>query len=944
VSKSSADQRKGRCGRVADGICIRLFSEEDYENRPLFTLPEILRADLSEVVLRMMALKLGDISSFPFIDPPPSRQIKDGFDTLLELGAIVSPAKRKKDAPMFSLTPRGKLMAAIPLSPRLSRILIEARSRGCLHSAAVIVSALTVNDPKEKPRDAFTKAEAAHARFNDPASDFMTMFNIWTGCFGSPEAGKASVRASDLKKFCKAHFMSFKRMREWQDVHEQILNILEESRMDARMETESVARPHKEIPANADEIFSDGYAAIHQSVLSGFLSNIAIKKEKNIYQAAKGRQVMIFPGSGQFNKAGQWIVAAEMIETSRLFARRVATISHRWLEPLGGSLCKYTYSNPRWQRSREAVVADQQVSLFGLVIVIGRTVLFGPVDPEKATEIFIQSALMENDVRNPLPFMNHNQELIENVRDMEDRVRRRDFLVTEDDLILFYKKRLNGVFDMPSLKKRIQKNSSDDFLRMKLSDVLAVSPDDARLSLFPDRVAMGRDAFDCDYHFEPGQDRDGVTVRVPVTAADGIPLESADWVIPGLLSEKITELIKGLPKSYRKQLVPVGATVLVIMEEMPKYKGSLTGTLSRFIHDRFGVDIPANVWNEDALPDYLRLRISLTDSQGREIVSSRDKSVLRQSVAIAPDDTEGLAAERGKWERLGLTAWDFPDLPERVLLTGKSGGEVPVYPALEFSEGTVNLRLFTSRTKAEAAHPQGVGQLYRLYFSKDFKYLEKTMVLPPTLEAAAWPFGGGKALGRQIIRRVAMDLFFKDIRTQKDFLSHARQMVNRILPAGQALLADVIPILQAFRDAQSVISHMETTYQRDPVMGAFAVDLRQSVLRLMPENFIERVDSSVMRHLPRYLKAIGIRAERGRLDMEKDRKRAAMVKPFANQYEEMIAGFGPETSKDKRVAVAAFFWAIEEYKVSLFAQELKTAYPVSVKKLNAQIDEICRMD
>jgi ATP-dependent helicase HrpA len=944
VSKSSADQRKGRCGRVADGICIRLFSEEDYENRPLFTPPEILRADLSEVVLRMMALKLGDISSFPFIDPPPSRQIKDGFDTLLELGAIVSPAKRKKDAPMFSLIPRGKLMAAIPLSPRLSRILIEARSRGCLKTAAVIVSALTVGDPKEKPRDAFTKAEAAHARFNDPASDFMTMVNIWTGCFGSPETGKPVVRANDLKKFCKAHFMSFKRMREWQDVHEQILNILEESDMNAGMDAETAARPHSEVPAAAGEVFSDGYAAIHQSILSGFLSNIAVKKEKNVYQAAKGRQAMIFPGSGQFNKAGQWIVAAEMIETSRLFARRVATISLPWLEPLGGSLCKYSYTNPRWQRSREAVVADQQVSLFGLVIVSGRTVLFGPVDPEKATEIFIGSALMEGDVRNPLPFMTHNRDLIEDVRDMENRVRRRDLLVAEEDLLEFYRKRLAGIFDMPSLRKRIKENASDDFLRMRESDVLAASPDDERLSLFPDRVAMGGEALNCDYHFEPGQDRDGVTIRVPVTAADSIPLESADWVIPGLLSEKITELIKGLPKSFRKQLVPVAATVSLIMNEMPKFKGSLTGTLSRFIHDRFGVDIPANVWNEDALPDYLRLRISLTDSRGREIVSSRDKSVLRQSVASAPDDTEGLAAERGKWERLGLTTWDFPDLPERVLLTGKNGREVPVYPALEFAGGTINLRLFTSKTKAEAAHPEGVGQLYHLYFLKDFKFLEKRMVLPPALESAAWHFGGGKGLCRQIIQRVKIDLFFKNIRTRKDFSDYAGQMVNRILPAGQELLAAVLPVLEAFRDAQSVINHIETAHKRDPVMGSFAADLRQSIVRLMPENFIEMVDSSVICHLPRYLKAIGIRAERGRLDMEKDRKRTGMVKPVADQYLEMIAGLKPETSKEKQDAVAAFFWVIEEYKVSLFAQELKTPYAVSVKKLNALIDEIRRMD
>jgi ATP-dependent helicase HrpA len=455
---------------------------------------------------------------------------------------------------------------------------------------------------------------------------------------------------------------------------------------------------------------------------------------------------------------------------------------------------------------------------------------------------------------------------------------------------------------------------------------------------------MGGTAFNCDYHFEPGQDRDGVTVRVPAAAADGIPPESADWVIPGLLGEKITELIKGLPKSYRKQLVPVAATVKVIMNEMPKFKGSLSGTLSRFIHDRFGVDVPTGEWDADALPDYLRLRISLTDSRGREILASRDKGILRQSVAQAPGDLEALTDARREWERSNLSSWDFPDLPERVSLIDRNGREFLVYPALESTEETVSLRLFTNKAEAEAAHPEGVGQLFRLYFSKDFKFLEKMIVLPPELEAAAWHFGGGKRLCRQIIHRVTADLFFKNIPTQNDFSDHARQMMNRILPTGQGGLADVLPVLESFRDAQSVIAHIETAHKRDPVMGFFAADLRQSLSRLVPENFVEMYDSSLLRHLVRYLKALGIRAERGRLDMEKDMKKAAAVKPFADRYQEMAAGLGAEVSKEKREAVEAFFWAIEEFKVSLFAQELKTPYPVSIKKLNAQVQEISRMD
>ncbi len=940
ISKSSADQRMGRCGRVENGICIRLFLAEDYDDRPLYTLPEILRANLSEVILRMIALKLGDMKSFPFIDPPPAKQIKDGFDMLVELGAITPDLNRKKSAAPFKLTNQGRLMARIPLGPRLSRMLIEAWDQGCFTEVAVIVSALTISDPREKPKDAFNQASEAHARFNDPASDFITLYNIWHACFKNSKSGKAFIRARDLKNFCKTNYMSFRRMREWQNVHEQIIDIFEEAGLDVK-KTRPARKPYGE-PDNPDEVFSALYIAIHKSILSGFLSNIAVKKEKNIYQATKQKEAMIFPGSGLFNKAGQWIVAAQMVETSRLFARNVAMINHEWLESIGRTQCKYSYTNPRWQKKREAVVADEQVSLYGLVIVSGRTVAFGPKKSDVASEIFIQNALIDGDVKTVLPFMAHNWSLIDDVRDIENRIRRRDFLVSEAELFEFYKKRLDDVYDIPTLKKRIKEKGSDDFLKMKKSDVLSVTPDDDQLSLFPDSVPMGQATYDCAYQFEPGRDNDGVTVKMPVSAASAVSMESADWVVPGLLVEKITELIKGLAKSYRKQLVPVAKTVKIIMSEMPKYRGDLITSLSAFVYDRFNVDIPASAWIEKDLPAHLKMRITLTDASGKEIFTSRDKGELLQSVPQF-SQIEGLEAERAKWEKSGLTTWDFKELPEVINISAKNGHMFPVYPALEKESKHVNLRLFRNKEAAGKAHKEGVGHLYCQYFSKDLKYLEKSLALPSGPQEATRYFGGQKKIKTQMVNRVIADLFCKNIRTKAGFSDHAQFLPNQILPAGQALLKYVSPVLKSYKDARTRMHTLETVSTKGPVDRVFIEGLRKSLSRLLPDNFIELYSQALMSHLVRYIKALTLRAERGVVDIDKDQKKAAMVKPFTDALNEMIDNLEPTTSLKKRDAVEAFYWMIEEFKVSLFAQELKTPYPVSEKKLNQQVRQIHRM-
>ncbi|MGM0787683.1 MAG: ATP-dependent RNA helicase HrpA, partial [Thermodesulfobacteriota bacterium] len=447
ISQSSADQRKGRCGRVQNGVCIRLYSEQDYLSRDLYTPPEILRANLAEVIMRMIALNLGSIQKFPFIDSPPQKQIKDGFDILYELGAIekTKPGKKQGSAGV-RLTAKGRTMARLPLDPRLSRMLIEADKNGCLGKVTVIASALSVMDPRERPEGKEARAAQAQAEFSDQASDFITLYNIFRACTHNSDSVRPKVRAGDLKRFCRQYFLSFKRMREWLDVYEQMVDLIEES----GFEIAPAGAPGNTRSAGSGQKggFSDLYTAIHKSVLSGFLSNIAQRKEKNIYQAAKQREVMIFPGSSLFNRGGQWIVAAEIVETTRRFARTAACIDPAWLERLGGSQCKYTYTNPRWEKKREAVVADEQVSLYGLIIVAGRTVPYGRIDPEEATEIFIRSALVEGDVRTVLPFMEHNRELAESIRDKENRIRRRELMAGEEDMMEFYRQRLAGVYDM----------------------------------------------------------------------------------------------------------------------------------------------------------------------------------------------------------------------------------------------------------------------------------------------------------------------------------------------------------------------------------------------------------------------------------------------------------------------------------------------------------------
>lgn len=927
ISKSSADQRKGRCGRVQNGICIRLFDKADYEDRLLFTEPEILRSNLAEVILRMLSLNLGDISLFPFIDPPHPKNIRDGIDILREIGAIETGKHfiDTDDATQYVLTPRGKMMARLPMDPRISRMIIEAKKEGCVEEILVIAAALSIHDPRERPVESEKEADKIHAGFVDSSSDFMTLLRIWNQYHGQMHTAKSKNR---MKKFCREHYLSYRRMREWIDVHDQLKEILNDQGW------------HINKRKGLDD--KTLYEGIHKSILSGYLSNIATKKEKNIYTAAKGKETMIFPGSGLFNKGGSWIVAAEMIETSRLFARMAATIKLEWLEELGGDLCRSTYSEPHWSKDRGEAVAYEQVSLFGLVIVPRRPVSYGRINPDESSDIFARNALVEGNLKKRFPFLIHNQEVIERVSKMEDKIRRRNLLTDEESVARFYRERLSGVYDVRTLQKLIRERGSDSFLHMKEEDVLQRKPADEELSLYPDEVLLDEHRFSCAYRFAPGTPEDGVTLKVPIHMVSALTATSTDWVIPGLLREKVAALLKGLPKEYRKRLPPLAHACDAIISEMREEEGSLLSTLSKIINAQFGVDIPVSLLAPDALAEYLQIRFSVVDAQGKEVAASRDISELRNGI-IAEAESAAFHKARLLWERTGLTAWDFGELPTEITLESRDIFEGYAYPGLKAGEGCVNIRVFKNRQDADASHKRGVMALYAMHFKDELKYLRKAIVLSGGAKIWADTFCGAKQVEIMILAKVEHDLFWRNIRTQDAFIEHAEKIAGQILPTGQAVLKKCMPLLRVYYDTASAMHNTENTNRFNKTLLHYLSQLRQELSLLMPRDFLIQYDDERLNHLPRYLKALAMRAERSVVHLGKALAKENEIKIFSVKLQDMLNIASKGVSEEKLKAIEHYRWMIEEYKVSLFAQELKTAFPVSPKRLEKKIQEIERI-
>ena len=940
ISRSSADQRKGRCGRVSDGVCVRLYSEEDYLARPLFTPPEILRSNLADVILRMIALNLGDINDFPFIDPPPPRMIQDGLGLLLELNAITPiNHQSKKVSQGYRLTTDGKVMARLPIDPRLSRMLIEARRRGCVAEVTIIASALSIQDPRVRPPEAQKEADRVHAAWSDPASDFVSLLNFWRWYDVELASGKGIRK---MRRRCRDHFLSYRRMREWKDIHRQLCTVLKESKIPVGV------LPVAERPVNKEKSnFSSRYIAVHQSILSGFLSNIACKKEKNIYTAANGREVMVFPGSGLFNQAGKWIVAAEMVQTSQLFARIVANIDPGWLEPLAGDRCRYTYSNPHWDSKKETVMGIVQVSLFGLVIVSRRSVVYGRIDEKKACEVFIDDALVEGDFRMPIPFVTYNQRQVESVRDMENRFRRRDLYIGDQALVGFYRKRLDGIWNVQMLSQEIKKHGNDSFLRVKKDDLFRYQRETSESADFPDSIRLGTGTYPATYAYEPGGPTDGVTVRIPAGAVTSVPIGALDWLVPGLLLEKIKTLIKGLPKTVRRQLGPLPQVVDVIADAMPLSGETqpLINILGPFLHRRFGVHIPASKWPVDSLPDYLKMRIVVTDAGGREIQSSRNPDILHRF--SASDGDSGMFTDQKKrWEKSGITRWEFDEVPDTVELSGTDKSIRMAYPGLTVETdkpGQVCLRLYPSREQAVEMHLSGVRMLAMLHLAKELRFLKKALTLPGKTASKISYFGNAAKVEQQLFEKVTTILFAKNIRTRKAFTECLNKATPTLHQTGQTLMSLVKPVLSAVSDTWTQLKKWQTRHLSNHPIHHFIDQRLSSLAQLIPIDFITLYDMDRLDNLPLYIRAISVRTQRAIVDLEKDRRKTEQIQAFSEHLGDFLSSLSSTTSDEKRQAIEAYFWMLETFKVSIFAQELKTPRPVSAKRLKEQVAEIERM-
>ena len=679
ISASSAEQRKGRCGRVQNGICIRLYSQEEFSQKPVYTPPEIMRSNLAGVILRMLELNLGAVTSFPFIDKPQPKSIRDGLDILRDLGALTRDDSAE-ETNLYKLTDTGRRMAEFPLDPRASRMLIEARKENCVNEIAVIAAALSIQDPRERPYEKADEASKAHAQFAHPESDFLTYLNIWNRYHGSLEHLSSQ---SKQRKFCRDHFLSYRRMIEWYDIHHQIMDII-----DGKNKTANNRKHHK-IEINQD--ISD---RIHRCILSGYLSNIARKKEKNFYNAAKSREVMIFPGSGLFNRAGQWIVAAEISLTSRVFARNVANINSEWLEKLGGDNCRYTYAAAHWEKSRGQVVALEKVTLFGLTIVESRSVAYEKINPEEAKSIFIREAFVTGEVPRRIPFLEHNLSLHERVKTMEEKLRRRGIVADEETIANLYEQRLPVLSDIRSLLNLIREKGSDEFLRFREEELIAHEPDAEEISQYPDRIKIGDAAFNCRYNFEPGKDDDGVTVKVPLGFLSKAATENIDRHLPSLQKEKAIHLLKALPKSLRQRIPSPVQAAQLLMEEESYLNKSLPQALSELLRDKYKITVPRDAWAVEKLPDYLNIRYSVIDEKGKEIGDSRDINLLQKELAETVN-TSALDKIRGEWEKEGITGWDFGELPQQIPLKGTHGLIGYAYPALAVNDDSIDLRLFS---------------------------------------------------------------------------------------------------------------------------------------------------------------------------------------------------------------------------------------------------------
>lgn len=903
VSQASANQRKGRCGRVEPGVCIRLYGEEDFLARPEFTDPEILRTNLAAVILQMLHLRLGEIDQFPFIEPPDGKAISDGFNLLQELSAV----NRENQ-----LTPMGRQLARLPIDPRLGRMLLEGARQGSLQEVLIIASVLSVQDPRERPPERQQAADQAHAQWKDADSDFAALVNLWRGF----EEQRQELGASALRNWCRKQFLNYLRLREWRDAHRQLGLICRDLQLQVNKD-----------PAD--------YPKFHKAVLSGLLSQIGQKTEDGDYLGARQRRFWVHPSSGMGRKKPQWLMAAELVETTKLYARMVAKIEPDWIEPLAGHLIKKNHFEPHWEKKRGQVVAFEQITLYGMIVVGRRPVHFGPIDPVVSRELFIREGLVRGEIQSRAKCLTANHKLLEQLDELEAKARRRDILADEETLYGFYEARLPAEIHQTATFDswyKVNSQKHPDLLIMREEDVLAREASEVTAAQYPDTLRLGDLRLQLSYHFEPNHPRDGVTLRVPAPLLPALPGERLEWLVPGLLEAKCISLVRNLPKALRKNFVPVPDFIRAALARLTFAEGSLPHALGRELLRMTGARVSDEAWAEAAqqVDSHLRMNIEVLDGQGKFLGEGRDLAELTARFAEA--SSAALAAPSTSKSQQPVQAKAFTKV-EQTTQQNIAGLSMTVYPALVEEGGTVKEGRFSTAAEAEYQHRRALQRLLLQQLAEPAKFLRGKLPGQTELGLLYRELGRIEALiedillasldscvleGEASLPRDGAALAALAERKRGAWAEHAERLAR--------LTLDVLKLWHGLQ--KRFKGKIDLTH-------AVALnDIKQQLGNLVYPGFVRDTPAIWLKELPRLLKAVELRLEKLPSQVQKDRVWSGELSNLWAQYQARLNKHGQEGKRDPQLE--AYRWLLEEYRVSLFAQQLGTTVPVSDKRLSKQ--------
>ncbi|TDB74057.1 ATP-dependent RNA helicase HrpA [Micromonospora sp. KC721] len=929
VSQASANQRKGRCGRTSDGICIRLYDEQDFAARPEFTDPEILRTNLASVILQMTSIGLGDIAAFPFIDPPDRRHIADGVSLLQELGALdptqTDPTKR--------LTPLGRRLAQLPVDPRLARMVIEGERNGCATEVVVIAAALSIQDPRERPAEKQAQADQAHARFADSESDFVAYLNLWRYLREQQRA----LSSSAFRRMCKAEYLNYLRVREWQDIVSQLRQVLRtpEGGRGGRPARDADGDGRRGVGADLPEEIDT--PKVHQSLLPGLLSQIGLKDaQKHEYLGARGAKFAIFPGSALFKKPPRWVMAAELVETSRLWGRVAGRIEPEWVEPLAQHLVKRSYSEPHWEKKQAAVMAYEKVTLYGIPIVTSRKVNFGRIDPGLSRELFIRHALVEGDWSTHHPFWQDNQRLRAEVEELENRARRRDILVDDETIFQFYDERIPADvvsgrhFDAWWKQTRREHPDLLTFTRDLLVNAGRGGVDEAD---YPDQWRADGVTLPLTYTFDPTAPSDGVTVDIPLPLLNQVPAESFDWQVPGLREELVIALIRSLPKAVRRNFVPVPDYARAALAAITPGEEPLLDALTRQLRRMTGVTVPREAWDVGKLPPHLRVGFRVLDEENRPVAEGKDLAALQRQ--LRQEVRQVVAAAAPDVARTGLKEWSIDSLP-RTIEQVRAGYAVTAYPALVDEGATVGVKVFDSPAEQEAAHWAGTRRLLRLTVPSPARFLQGRLSNEAKLALSRNPHGGVQQLIEDAAG-AAIDKLVADAggpAWDADGFAALRERVRADLVD---TVVDVMDRVRRVLAAAYAVEQRLGKTQNLAVVAALA-DIRQQLSGLVHAGFITETGYARLPDLLRYLTAIERRLDRLPGNPQRDRQQQDRIAVVRKEYADLLAALPP--ARRNSAAVRQIRWMIEELRVNVFAQALGTPYPVSEQRIYRAMDEV----